>query len=96
MTKHNRVSGQHHDSVKEHAKALVAATKHIADEKVAEARTRLSGILESASEMVEDLEERAMDKAKQADHYVRENPYQVAAVALGLGALIGFFWARRK
>jgi ElaB/YqjD/DUF883 family membrane-anchored ribosome-binding protein len=41
------------------------------------------------------VREKAVEGAKAADQTVRENPYQAIAIALGVGALIGFLAARR-
>ena len=94
--KRNHRSGTHHEQVKEHARGLVAATSHIADSKVAEAREKLSEIMESAQEAVEYAEEKAVEAAKQTDHFIREKPYQAVGLAIGIGALLGFCLARRK
>ncbi len=92
----NRNHTKHEDSLSEHASGLVAATAHLAEEKVVEARRRLSNAVDRAREMYQDLEESAVKGAKRADAYVRENPYQVLGIGLALGALIGFMFARRK
>jgi ElaB/YqjD/DUF883 family membrane-anchored ribosome-binding protein len=95
MKKHNRASA-HHEKVSEHARSLVAATAHIADSKVAEAREKLSELMENAKDAVEYVEERAVETAKQTDEFIREKPYHAVGLAIGLGALIGFCIARRK
>ena len=38
----------------------------------------------------------AVESAKAADKYVRENPYKTAGIALGVGALIGYLLSRRS
>jgi len=95
MKKHTRAS-VHHERVSEHARALIAATSHIADSKVAEAREKLSEMVESAKDAIEYVEEKAVETAKQTDHFIREKPYQAVGIAVGIGALIGFCIARRK
>jgi ElaB/YqjD/DUF883 family membrane-anchored ribosome-binding protein len=77
------------------ARALVTATSQIADEKVTAARVRLEKALASAKETALRLEERARERAHQADALVRTHPYESVAVAFGLGALIGVLVSRR-
>ncbi len=96
MTKHKKVAAHHHDNLKAHAKALVQATGQIADAKVSEARNKLTEILESISETAEEVEHMAIEKAKQADDFITENPYKTAGIALGIGALIGYLISRRS
>jgi ElaB/YqjD/DUF883 family membrane-anchored ribosome-binding protein len=96
MTKHKHVAAHHHDNLKTHAKALVHATSHIADNKVTEARNKLSDLVESVSDSVEEVEHAALQKAKQADQFIKENPYKTAGIALGIGALLGFLILRRN
>ena len=95
MTKQKKVAAHHHDNLKHHAKALVHATSHIADSKVSEARNKLTEIIDSVTETLEEVEYAAIEKAKQADEFVKANPYKTAGVALGLGALLGFLLSRR-
>jgi ElaB/YqjD/DUF883 family membrane-anchored ribosome-binding protein len=93
MTKHGRAGA--HKNLKSHARELVKATEHIADEKVSEARHKLSEIIESVSDAVETAEDAVMEKVETADNFIRENPYKTAAIALGVGALIGMLVLRR-
>jgi ElaB/YqjD/DUF883 family membrane-anchored ribosome-binding protein len=79
----------------EDARALMAATADVAGEKVGEARKRLAAALESGKEMYGRVRGKAAEGAKAADQTVRDNPYQAIAIALGVGALIGFLAARR-
>jgi len=79
----------------EDARALMAATADVAGEKVGEARKRLAAALESGKQIYGRVREKAVEGAKAADQTVRENPYQAIAIALGVGALIGFVVARR-
>ena len=94
MPKHRRVSAHHHEDLKEHAKALVRATSHITENNVADARNRLIGWIETVGEVVDSAEEKTVETVKQADAYVRENPYRVLAVAAGLGVLTGLLLCR--
>jgi ElaB/YqjD/DUF883 family membrane-anchored ribosome-binding protein len=95
MNKSKKVSAHHHENLKQHAKALVAATSHIAEGKVSEARNKLNEIMESVGEAVEDAESAVQEKLKQADSFVKENPYKTAGIAIGIGALLGIFLSRR-
>jgi len=79
----------------EDARALMAATADVAGEKVGEARKRLAAALESGRQIYGRVREKAVDGAKAADQTVRENPYQAIAIALGVGAVIGYLAARR-
>jgi ElaB/YqjD/DUF883 family membrane-anchored ribosome-binding protein len=94
MKKHTRAV--HHERVQDHAKSLIHATAHIADSKVAEAREKLSEVIESAKEAFEYVEERAVETAKATDEYIREKPYQAIGIGVAVGVLIGFCIARRK
>ena len=80
----------------EDAQELLAATAHIAEEKVMAARERLSAALQSGREVLEDFKDKAIAGAKATDETIRENPYQSIAVALGVGVLLGYFLGRRK
>ncbi len=96
MSKHKRVAAHHHENLKEHAKALVRATSHIADNNVTEARNKLITWIETVGDAVETAEEAAVEKIKMADEYVHQNPYRLAALAAGVGVLVGMFLAREK
>ena len=77
------------------AQALMAATADVAGEKVGEARKRLAEALERGKEIYGCVREKAVEGAKAADQTVRDNPYQAIAIALGVGAVIGYLAARR-
>ena len=77
------------------ARALVAATADVAGEKVGEARKRLAAALENCKDIYSKVRDKAVDGAKAADEAVHEHPYQAMAIALGVGALLGYFLARR-
>jgi ElaB/YqjD/DUF883 family membrane-anchored ribosome-binding protein len=82
-------------SLAEDARALIAATADVAGEKVAEARKRLAAALESAKEMAGRVRDKAVQGAKVVDEAVHDHPYQAMAVAFSVGALAGYFAARR-
>lgn len=79
----------------EDARALLQATADVADEKVAEARKRLERALESGQNILSRVQETASAGVTAADKCVRENPYEAAAIAFGLGAVLGFLITRR-
>ena len=77
------------------ARSLLEATAGIADEKVTEARRRLTEALDSGWEAYDNIRERVVDGAKAADRAVHEHPYPTMAVVFGVGALLGFLCGRR-
>lgn len=80
----------------EDARALMTATAGVAGEEIGEARKRLAAALENGKEMYGRVRDRAVEGAKAADQTVREHPYQSIAIAIGVGALIGYLLARRS
>ena len=97
MRKHNTIGSHDNDiaSLAEDAKALLAATSEMAEDKVVEARNRLSAALEKGRETWDGVREKVVDNAKAADGVIRDHPYQAIGVALGLGALFGYLLSRR-
>jgi|SRR5580704_15385938 ElaB/YqjD/DUF883 family membrane-anchored ribosome-binding protein len=96
MKNSKHVPAHHHENVTKHARALVTATQHIAEDKVADARAKLSDLIDSAKDRWESIQDGAVDTAKEADNFVREKPYHALAIGIGVGALVGLFLARRK
>jgi ElaB/YqjD/DUF883 family membrane-anchored ribosome-binding protein len=86
-----------HDAYRlvEEAQALLEATAQIADEKVVQARKRLSTALESGQEAYDTVRERVFSSARAADRAVHDHPYPTLTVAFGVGALLGFLLCRR-
>lgn len=80
----------------EDAQALLAATAHVAEEKVAEARKRLTVAIEKAKETWASVQEKVVAGAKATDQVIREHPYRALGVAFGAGALIGYLLSRRN
>ena len=89
---------EYHDlqSLPEEAKALLTATADVVEEKVIEARHRLSAALERGKEAWSTVQAKAVESARATDETIRKNPYQSIGVALGVGALLGLLLARRK
>lgn len=96
MDKQKHTVGNDMGSLAEDARALMAATADVAGEKVGEARNRLAAALENGKEIYGRVRDKAVEGAKVADQTVRENPYQAMAIALGVGAIIGYLVARRR
>jgi ElaB/YqjD/DUF883 family membrane-anchored ribosome-binding protein len=91
-TGHNEEAGEH---LLEDAKELLAATAHVAEEKVVEARKRLGAAIEKGRETWQAVQEKAVAGAKATDQVIRENPYKSLGVALGVGVIIGYLLRRR-
>jgi ElaB/YqjD/DUF883 family membrane-anchored ribosome-binding protein len=95
MNKHTQVHSNDIGSLAEDARALMAATADVAGEKVGDARKRLTAALERAKEIAGNVRDKAVAGAKVADQTVRENPYQAIAIGVGVGAILGYIFARR-
>jgi ElaB/YqjD/DUF883 family membrane-anchored ribosome-binding protein len=95
MSKQSQSADNDLGTLAEDARALMAATADVAGDKVNEARKRLAAALENGKQIYGNLRDKAVEGAKAADKTVRENPYQAIAIALGVGALIGYLAARR-
>jgi len=80
----------------EDAQALLAATAHVAEDKVTEARKRLAACIEKGRETWEIVQQKAVAGAKATDQVIRDHPYKSLGVALGAGALIGYLLGRRN
>jgi ElaB/YqjD/DUF883 family membrane-anchored ribosome-binding protein len=85
-------AGEH---LMEDAQALLSATAHVAEEKVVEARKRLTAAIEKGKETWNNVQEKAIAGAKATDQVIRDNPYKALGVALGVGAIIGYLLRRR-
>ena len=79
----------------EDAQALLAATAHVAEEKVIEARKRLIAAIETGKETWNTVQEKAIAGAKATDQVIRDNPYKALGIALGVGAIIGYLLHRK-
>jgi ElaB/YqjD/DUF883 family membrane-anchored ribosome-binding protein len=96
MDKNKQADEDNMGTLAEDARALVAATANVAGDKVAEARKRLAAALDSGQELLGRVREKAVQQAETADQVVRDNPYATAAIALGVGAVVGYLMARRR
>lgn len=77
------------------AKALVTATADVAGEKVGEARKRLSAALERGREIYDHVRSKEIEGVCAVDRAMHEHAYEAIAIAIGVGALVGYFAARR-
>jgi ElaB/YqjD/DUF883 family membrane-anchored ribosome-binding protein len=78
------------------AKALLAATANMAEEKVVQARERLAEALEQGKDTWLRAQHEALEGARSVDQKVRSHPYQALGMALGVGAILGAWLARRS
>lgn len=95
MNKQTEKTGDDIGTLAEDARALIAATADVAEEKVSQARTRLTVALERSKEIYGCVREKAVKGAKTTDAAVRGHPYQAIGIACGVGALLGYLIARR-
>src|SRR5208337_4025324 len=95
MKKQKQITNTDIGTLAEDARALMAATADVAGDKVGEARKRLAAALDRAKVIAGRVRDKAVEGAKAADEAVHEHPYQAMAIALGVGALIGYLAARR-
>src|SRR5579859_5079351 len=76
------------------AEELLHATASQGGDKMAAIRTKMIARLSEAKNSLIAAEQRLMEKtraaAKATDEYVRENPWQSALIAGGIGIMIGF------
>ncbi|MBN9407824.1 MAG: DUF883 domain-containing protein [Burkholderiales bacterium] len=82
---------------KEEISALpeVRAIRERVEEGIESVRDTASSLAHEAAERAREAARRAKEAAEVADKYAHEEPWRVAGVALGLGALIGFLMSRR-
>ena len=80
----------------ENAQALLDATANITEEKVIEARRRLTEAVRRGKNAWNLVKEQAIAGARATDQVIREHPYQSIGIALSVGALAGFLLSRRS
>ena len=95
MSKETQAISNDMSQLAEDARALMAATGDVAAERVSAARNRLAAALERSKEIYGRVREKAAERARATDQAVREHPYQTMALALGVGALLGYLVSRR-
>jgi ElaB/YqjD/DUF883 family membrane-anchored ribosome-binding protein len=78
---------------------LLRATAQQAGERADAARARAEESLRAARMRLEaaglEMAERTRDAAREADRYVRDNPWQAVGLAAGIGLIAGILLARR-
>ena len=75
---------------------LIDASADMAGDEIKELRDRITAALEHGKEIYNDVHDDVAGRVKSADQSVRENPYQVMGIALGVGALVGFLLSFRN
>jgi ElaB/YqjD/DUF883 family membrane-anchored ribosome-binding protein len=96
MEKQKQTVSDYMGTITEDAQALMEATSDMAGEKVDKARKRLAAAMERGKEVYGQVRDKALDGVRVTDQAVRDHPYQVLAIAFGVGALIGFLAAHRR
>lgn len=77
------------------AEEALSSAGDSADEKITELRERMRSALDQTHNIYGRVRESARKQIDQADHYVREHPYQAVGIAAAVGALAGVLVARR-
>jgi ElaB/YqjD/DUF883 family membrane-anchored ribosome-binding protein len=95
MKKHTQAQSNDVGTLLEDAKDLIAATVHVAGDKVREARERLATALESVKKIGDRVRLQTGEAAEATDEAVREHPYMAIGIAFGVGALLGILVGRR-
>lgn len=95
MKRHSAAHTNDIETLAEDAKALLTATAGVAEDKVIEARKRLSVALEKGRETWERVQTRAVEGAKATDEAIHEHPYKAMAIAFGVGAVVALVLSRR-
>jgi ElaB/YqjD/DUF883 family membrane-anchored ribosome-binding protein len=84
------------ERVADDTQALLAATADIVEDKVVQARNRLSAAIETAREKCALASKNAVESAKAADKAIRDKPYQAMGIAFAVGTLVGILLMRRS
>jgi ElaB/YqjD/DUF883 family membrane-anchored ribosome-binding protein len=81
------------------AEEILRVTSGVAEDKIGELRERIADRLRDAKVRIADAEDVLIDRTKAVarvtDDYVTENPWQAAAIAAGIGLLLGVIIGRR-
>jgi len=95
MEKQTQSTSNDLGTLAEDARALMAATADVAGDKVAEARKRLAAALDSGRKIFGRVKDKTVEGVQVADEAVRDHPYQAIGIALGVGVLLGYLFARQ-
>lgn len=79
----------------EKAEALVTATANIAGDEIGDARTRLAAALTRGKEIYSRVQEKENECSGALKKTINGHVFETIALALGLGALIGYASSRR-
>ena len=86
-------------AVVQDAESLLRATAGQVSDRVQEARTQAEASVRQARERIGELERTVAGQAKaaarEADRYVRDNPWQALGIAAGVAFLAGMLVARK-
>ena len=77
------------------AERTLARLPQSANAELRHLRERLGDAVTASRESLVHLREQAKEQLDRADDVVRSHPYQTIGIAAGVGALVGFFIARR-
>ena len=94
----NRAKGKMADDLKmivSDGEELLKAAANASGEGLTAARAKFSEKVVSAKARLADLSQPVVEKARQADDYVRGSPWTAICVAAVAGVLIGFLAAKR-
>ncbi len=67
----------------------------LASDTIHELRERITAALDHGKEIYDDVHDEVVSRTKAADHTVRENPYKVLGISLGVGAIVGYIISSR-
>lgn len=96
MSKATNAALQYIEELAHDANNLLAATSDVANDRVTEARERLSDALDNGRDVYKKLRKQAIKGAQRADEVVRDNPYAPIGLALVIGGLLVFLFTRRR
>ena len=96
MSKETQTFNNDSGELADDAHALMTATADVGGEQVGQARKRLSAALDRARETAARIRDKAVESAKAADKAVHEHPYHAIVIGVGVGAIIGYLFARQR
>ncbi len=80
----------------DHVKSLVEATANISDAKVAQARKKVSQLIDEACDGSEYVDEKFEDTTKAVGNFIQEKPFQAVGIGILVGAALVYLLERRK
>ena len=96
MSKNTQEVTDHVNALAEDARALVAATAHVAEDQVVQARQRLADALERGQNVYGRVRDEAIAEVRATDRALHEHPYQAIGLAFGVGVLFGCLASCRR